>query len=288
MFTQYSATSTVTVTDVVTAPTQGIEPTMKRRSHNKRGCRPRSSSTAAPSTPIPTATPSSTSASYPIASNCPSLEEYSSACGCIAGASTITADPAISTEIVTVTESTPVPSTSTSVVTVIVTSTAVEPGSQTITVTVPGGVWQTTTTVTSTSTPAPPIQTAYLVLESSAVTGKYLKATNGYLQFETTPEANHQKFLLTTAGGQPVLTNNPSIKLYLPTLNPIAVLYFETEIQARRNNDTPVTCEVSADGYLVCTTPTRTVMLRCGAYLYLATPEAAAAECTPAKFKVSV
>jgi hypothetical protein len=111
---------------------------------------------------------------------------------------------------------------------------------------------------------------------------------NGYLQFEWTSDTNTQKFLLTTAGGQPVLADDPSIKLYLHTSSPIAVLYFETEIKALQNNDMPVTCEVSAAGYLVCSTSTRPVMLRCGAYFYLATPGAAVGTCTPIKFKVSV
>ncbi len=290
MYTKYSATNIVTVTMVVPSPTPAFEPTMKRRSHKKRGCG-RPSSTAPSSTPVETATPSSTSALYPIASNCPSLEEYSSACACIAGPTTLTAAPATSTEIVTVTERSAVPSTSTSIVIVVVSSTIIESGSQTITVTVPGGVYQTTTTVTSTSTPAPPTQTAHLAIEGAGPNGgKLLKVANGYLIPESTPSPNPQEFLLTTAGGQPVLASDPSVKLYLrsPTTT-VALLYFETESNAVQNGDTALTCNVPDDGYLACSAPSRgmSVMLNCGAYLYLATPTASIFGCNPVKFKLS-
>ncbi|KAK4185358.1 hypothetical protein QBC35DRAFT_17309 [Podospora australis] len=94
----------------------------------------------------------SSAASWPIAPNCPSYEEYSSACSCIYAESTATRIVSASTPVVWTTITYTVSSaiaveTSTSVVTSVVTSTEVAESIRTVTVTTTG-LFETTTTVT--------------------------------------------------------------------------------------------------------------------------------------------
>ncbi|KAJ4292313.1 hypothetical protein N0V88_005945 [Collariella sp. IMI 366227] len=209
--TGYSATSVATVTEVVTAPTSPVQSSapVKRRSHKKRGCQPRSSSVLSSTTS--SATPSA-------APNCADLAEYSSACSCINAASsaiTVTTSIPGATEVVTVTESSTVASTSPSAVTVVVSSTVVVPATTTVTTTVTG-LFKTTITVTSTTTPVPPTQTAYLVATGGLAKDKYLKVANGYLQYDygNAGVSVAERFNILTAGGPLSLASNPEFKLY--------------------------------------------------------------------------
>ncbi|KAL2126702.1 hypothetical protein VTI74DRAFT_380 [Chaetomium olivicolor] len=144
--TEYSSTKTWMVNEVVTLqPT----PTPKRALKRRGKCGAKTS---------PSILTTSSAAPYPIASNCPSLDEYSSACSCINAVSstaTVTVPAPDTTSVVTVTESSIVQvTTSASVVTVIVPTTVVEPATSTITSTTTK-LFETTITVTSTTAPTP-------------------------------------------------------------------------------------------------------------------------------------
>ncbi|KAL2135487.1 hypothetical protein VTI74DRAFT_8346 [Chaetomium olivicolor] len=139
--TEYSSTSVATVTQVVSR--------LANRAVWRRGkCGTKPSATS-------TVLSTSSAAPFPIASNCPSLEEYSSACVCIlAASSTATVTEPVPSSIVTVTETSTVPLTSTAVVNVVVPTTVVMPATSTITTTTTE-IFQTTTTITSTVIPSP-------------------------------------------------------------------------------------------------------------------------------------
>jgi len=296
--TAYSSTRITTVTEVVTAPTPGPEPTMKKRSPKKRGCNKTTSSLSTASTPdasasslVPDATSStaeptvtsSTSALYPVASNCASLEEYSSACSCINAVSstaTLTMSLPGFTDVVTVTESSAIPTTSTSVVTVVVSSTITVPATTTITATTTG-LFETTTTVTTTTTPVPPTQTAYLQLQGGPRTGKYLAVVAQYVQWSSTATTGTDLIKLITAGGQPSLAADNSKKLFLHSASSkVGVLYFETDAQAGSFGDQAVNCKIDGD-LVTCVSPVNGLnkLLQCGAYVYLASQDFTQASC---------
>ncbi len=110
----------------------------QRRDEKRYRCRPKTSGTL-----------SSALALFPIASNCPSLEDYSSACACITAVSTtlsVTLPAETSTSTTDTTVSVAISSTSLSSVTSVVTSTAY--------VTTPTTVTQTVTTPTTTTSSA--------------------------------------------------------------------------------------------------------------------------------------
>lgn len=311
--TAYSATSINTVTEVVTAPTPGTQPTKKKRSPKKRGCNktPTSSGPSTTSTPDASASTStldatsatsltsepavtsSTSALYPIASNCASLEDYSSACSCINAVSstaTLTMSLPGVTDIVTVTESTAIPSTSTSVVTVIVSSTVIVPVTATATVTTTG-LFKSTTTVTTTTTLVPPTQTAYLTLQGGPGTGKYV-ALSGHYVISGSGVVQADRFNLITAGGQPSLALNNDRKLFLhASSSRIGSLYVETDAQAASTNDKPIICKVNGD-LVTCTEPSMgtTRLMQCGEYISMISADwNVASSCSVlAGFKMSV
>ena len=136
---------TVVKTTTTTVLTNG--PSIQRRNERRGRCRPKKSSTASLSS-------SSTSALFPIASNCPSLEDYSSACACITAVATtqsVTLPAATLTSTTDTTVSVAISSTSLSSVTSVLTSTAY--------VTTPTTVTQTVTTPTTTTSTATAIVT---------------------------------------------------------------------------------------------------------------------------------
>jgi hypothetical protein len=297
--TVYSATSITTVTEVATAPTAGF--VKKRSIKKKRGCSKTSSQISTESTPEATSTPdatptestpeatstsdatltestpettstpdatSSTSALFPVASNCADLAEYSSACACINAVSstvTVTATPAASTEVTTVTESSAIPSTSTSVVTVVVSSTVVVPAETTLTAT-STGLYQSTVTVTSTTTPVAPTQTAYWKLFNN----RFLSVNGQYGQYNYSTTTIPTKLVVLTAGGQVALASDPTQKMYVrtPTIN-YGVLWFQAD-GAVGSTDKVVTCTLAGD-MVSCNAPSTTfdTLYNCGAYIYL-------------------
>ena len=298
--TAYSATSIATVTEVATAPTAGF--VKKRSNKKKRGCSRTSSQISTESTPDATSTEStpeatsttdatsSTSALFPVASNCANLEAYSSACACINAVSstvTVTATPAASTEVTTVTESSAIPSTSTSVVTVVVSSTVVVPAETTLTAT-STGLYQSTVTVTSTTTPVAATQTAYFKITNGAAAGKYLSVNSQYVQYQYATTLTPTKFLALTAGGQVALASDPTQKLYLrgPTVS-YGVLWFEADAAAA-STDKAVTCTLAGD-VVSCSAPSVgfNTLFQCGAYLYLGKSTWTQAGCTSVKFQLS-
>ena len=267
--TAYSATSIATVTEVATAPTAGF--VKKRSIKKKRGCGKTSSQSSTESTPEATSTAdatSSTSALFPVASNCADLAEYSSACACINAVSstvTVTATPAASTEVTTVTESSAIPSTSTSVVPVVVSSPVVVPAETTLTAT-STGLYQSTVTVTSTTTPVAPTQTAYWKLTS---TSRFLSVNNQYAQYNYTNTLIPTKLVALTAGGQVALASDRTQKMYVrtPTIN-YGVLWFQADTAAG-STDKVVTCTVG--DVVSCSVPSAgfDTLFNCGAYIYL-------------------
>ncbi len=316
--TAYSATSIATVTEVATAPTAGF--VKKRSNKKKRGCNKTSSqvstestpeatstsdATSTESTPEATSTPdvtsttdaasttdatSLTSALFPVASNCADLAEYSSACACINAVSstvTVTATPAASTEVTTVTESSAIPSTSTSVVTVVVSSTVVVPAETTLTAT-STGLYQSTVTVTSTTTPVAPTQTAFWKVTNGGAAGKYVKVANQYVQYDYGGTNTGTKFVALTAGGQVALASDLTQKLYVhtPSAN-YGVLYFETD-SAAGSTDKVVSCSIAND-VVSCSALSTSydTIFQCGAYLYLGKSTWVQSGCTIVKFQLS-
>jgi hypothetical protein len=301
--TAYSATSIATVTEVATAPTAGF--VKKRSIKKKRGCSKTSSQISTESTPEATSTPdatstestpeatstsdatstestpettstpdatSSTSALFPVASNCADLAEYSSACACINAVSstvTVTATPAASTEVTTVTESSAIPSTSTSVVTVVVSSTVVVPAETTLTAT-STGLYQSTVTVTSTTTPVAPTQTSYWKLTNTSTMPRFLSVNNQYAQYNYSTTTIPTKLVVLTAGGKVALASDRTQKMYVrtPTVN-YGVLWFQADAAAG-STDKVVTCTLAGD-VVSCNAPTTTfdTLFNCGAYIYL-------------------
>ena len=283
--TAYSATSIATVTEVVTAPTAGF--VKKRSIKKKRGCSKTSSqistepapeATSTESTPETTSTPdatSSTSALFPVASKCADLAEYSSACACINAVSstvTVTATPAASTEVTTVTESSAIPSTSTSVVTVVVSSTVVVPAETTFTAT-STGLYQSTVTVTSTTTPVAPTQTSYWKLTNTSTMPRFLSVNNQYAQYNYSTTVIPTKLVVLTAGGQVALASDRTQKMYVrtPTVN-YGVLWFQADAAAG-STDKVVTCALAGD-VVSCNAPSTAfdTLFRCRAYIYLGRP----------------
>lgn len=151
--TVYSPTVVETTTTTVVTDGPSTTSPMRRRNEKGRGCRPRqSSSSSLFSSSTSSHSSSSTSALFPIASNCPSREDYSSACACITAVATtqsVTLPAATSTSTVDMTVSVAVSLTSLSSTMSVLTSTVyvTTPTTVTKTITTP-----TTTTSTATAT----------------------------------------------------------------------------------------------------------------------------------------
>jgi hypothetical protein len=280
---------TTTLVDTITTT---IVPTLvpKRRDGKKvrRGkCKPSSTSSEA------SVAPSSTTSSaplFPVASNCPSLEEYSSACACIDAVSTtsVVTEPAVaSTSTVYETVSTVIPSTVVSAVTVAVTTVVVKPATSTITSTLKTAA-VSTTTVTAAS--VSPTQTGKLVIKGGPRDGYYLQrnAANGYLTFNASPDLGTD-IAVVLAGGSPYLSSQPTAKLYLYNLAPTyGLLTFLTPAQATTSNPT-ITCSVSSStGYLNCSSSNGYyTIFQCASYIYMAAPTWVFSGCTAINLKLT-
>lgn len=292
--TAYSTTVVETVTTVVMAQSTSQAPVKKRRG----ACGHGSSTTASTTSPEPslssstvsessstpdsaTSTTLSTSALVPVASNCPSLADYSSACSCISAidtTQTVTAPASTSTSVVYATVSTTIPSVSGS------TTTALE--TNLVTVSVTATITSTLTTATTSTTTLTkiiaPTQTGYLLIANGAREGKPLNVVSSYVQWANTGTGTAISFA--TAGGQqPWLPGQPNVKLFVHSANAqVGVLYFETDAQALTYGDSPVVCGMDVAGTVTCQIPAKgfSTMLQCGAYVYLSAPSFTQASCT--------
>jgi hypothetical protein len=223
----------------------------------KRGrCGTRTSSLASSEPAEPSIT-STSAALFPTAYNCPSLDEYSSACACITAVDTtlsVTADAPVSTSTIATTVIVTIPSTSVATVTSLEPSTTYVTSAMTVTqqVTTPT---TSTTTVTSTSLVLAPTQTAQLVIGSGDYKGKLIdvEATRGYVEYM--PNTVPANIVFVAGGGQPYLASNPNLKLWAWWPGPVSSgINFLTDADAKSSNSQPVICSVGQDGQLTCHT----------------------------------
>ncbi|KAM7183496.1 hypothetical protein V8F33_013543 [Rhypophila sp. PSN 637] len=253
-----------------------------------------SSSTVLTSSPAPA---SSTAGPISIAPNCPSLDDYSSACSCIyavSSTSTYTDVPLPSLAATTLTVSSAIPTTSVSVVTEYVTVTVPEAATTTRTSTVSTALDTTTrSTLTSTTSPPPAATSSYLVLANGPRAGRYLTLFNGYIQYDLNNlgVGVAVRFVIPPPGGaaQLTLASDPSAKIVSrQTSNTVGVLAFENDADAAAAGNPAVTC-TNTGGNVACTLPGRgfNKVFSCGAYLYIASASWAQSGCTAVTFNVS-
>ncbi|KAK3381567.1 hypothetical protein B0H63DRAFT_476058 [Podospora didyma] len=314
--TAYTTTIASTLTVGTAAPTYilvkkdgGLK--RKKKKKKKRGaCKASSVSSSAPSSSVSSSAPSSSAiteassssssawsstaesstAPFPEATHCPSLEAYSSACACIdavSSASAVTESASASTSVVYDTVSTTIPSVSISIVTVAETTVIVEHVTTTTT-TVLQTAAATVVTVTTTTTPVGPTQTAYVVLLDGSRAGKPLNVVSSYVQVASTGAGS--KITVTVAEGSPWIPGQTSVTMWLHSANSqVGVMFFETAGQGAANGDIAVKCTVNpGTGLLSCTTAQgHSKFLVCGAYMYLANPTFGQSSCTETRLKLS-
>ena len=280
-----TATNEVLATTVVTA-SAGAKVTVLPRRRKRSRCAANPSTTAPVSSSEPAVT--STSVLFPIASECPTLEEYSSACSCVTAVDatqTVTASAATSTSVIVDTASTGIPSTSVSTITTVVTDTV-------------AGTVTTTRTITSTTTVPVPSSTAKVIITSGVAVGKevYVIASSGFIRANGVLAASVFSVSLASSGGPVSMASNSDLKLAAASSGStgVSIIGFYTESAAATNGYLPVTCTVnSATSNLACQTTTGglSVLLVCSTYMYLATPAVAAnlpSGCTLATWAVEL
>ncbi|OTB04158.1 hypothetical protein M426DRAFT_164247 [Hypoxylon sp. CI-4A] len=236
------------------------------------------SSAPASSSAVPTS--SSSVPVIPIASNCPNLEDYSSACGCIDAVSTtsITSAPTPTSTLTVLTTSTvTIPSTSVSTVTVVITSdvTTLVTTTQTATQTTEATLTETTTTVATAT------QSAHLKItsatRSTTIVGRYItvgacSSTVPCLQYDyqNTGVSAAGNFRVSDAGVWS-LRDSPSLTAYAheSSAGGISAIYFMSS--ADTSLYSPLSCSVGADGAFTCLSPTYSynTFVVCGAWLYM-------------------
>lgn len=256
--TSYTTTVVSTVTTTVTSAAVVPSVTVLRRGKLGRRCAP-GQSTASSSTE-PSSTEPSSSVSFPLASDCPNVEAYFSACACISAAATtqtVTAPASTVTSIIPATVSTAIPSTSVSTVILLHTSTV------TVTSTVVStllAATSTTTTQTVTTTPVAPTQTGQVVVGGTSKTqGKIVELwiTGGPLNYVSYAGANVPHLTPATIvfknGKQPARADKPAQLLWADVgINALAFL-------DGNGNDyglTPITCNIGAGNTVTCQDPT--------------------------------
>ncbi|KAK3381771.1 hypothetical protein B0H63DRAFT_213681 [Podospora didyma] len=231
------------------------------------------SSTAESSTVPSSAVSSSTIRAplFPTATNCLSLDEYSSACSCIgavSSATTVTEAGPITTSIISETVSSAVPTTPVSIVTVVVTQNITELATATATTTI-GAIKDVTSTYTMTTTAVAATQTAYLRNSQE----KLLYTTGSYFMNDYNRQGLSTKLEFDTSTGRVSLAGQPAIMLWLrtPAAN-YGVLWFQTAAQ-KTSSDIAVACIPDvATSALSCRNPassTWNVVISCGGYMYL-------------------
>ena len=264
--------ATVTTIAPLEAPSSSMAPAKMKRTQ-RRGCR--GSTTSSEST-----APSSSTAAplFPIASNCPSLDEYSSACACISAvANTQTVTDAASTVVSVIPETvtTEIPFTSVSTVELVVTETVTATATSTLTATLTSSLSGTTTVTVHLA----PTQSSAVYVTSSWGQGNSLGWNGGIVGAGNNGDPNVIGFV--TAGGQPWLVGDPAHKLfacqgssYYGTNPQWRALYFETDDRA--SDCQPITCTVATDGQLSCQTTTGltlTKFMSCYWGMYFATAD---------------
>ncbi|KAK0707360.1 hypothetical protein B0H67DRAFT_670301 [Lasiosphaeris hirsuta] len=219
LYTQVVETASAYSATAVETATVTIAPDKKRRNRKRSPCKPSIPPSAVPSTIASTTTPSW----WPLASNCPTLEDYESACACIYAVSTATRTntlvPLVSTVVATNTVSSLVESTATSVVNTVVINTVATVATSTF-VSTTTGIYQTTTTVTEI---AEPVQTRTILLEITHQAGALFARidANKFLSYEPSSAGSSSgavqvKFV--PSGEQPSLAGYPAFKLVLASL----------------------------------------------------------------------
>lgn len=270
--TSFTTTHVDTVTTTVIVGGQTVR-------KKKRGrCIPGPSTTS----PATSSAAPSSSALFPTASECPSLEVYSSACACISAVATtqtITAPVPTSTSTIATTVSEGIPSTSVSTVIVVKTDTATVTVPSTVITTLLTGT-STTSTATVTSSYIAPTQTGRVLFGGeAAVQDKYLQlAVMGpfsFLSYAGSGVSSVPAAFIITTGAQPALASDPRQKLWVMDMNPQAqsavLAFFEN---AEDGGGTAVRCSFAANNQINCQEETgrMTVLYSCGGYLQLGVP----------------
>ena len=280
--TSYTTTVVNTVTSTVTAPAVLTSaPARRKRGKLGRRCAPKqsiaSSSTEPSSTESSSSTEPSSSASFPLASDCPNVEAYFSACACISAAATtqtVTAPASTSTSIIPATVSTAIPSTSV--------STIIQLHTSTVTVTSPVvstllTATSTTTTQTVTTTLVAPTQTGQVVLSgTSKVEGKVaqLWLTGGIWTYVSYTGSGASPItpanIIFKNGQQPARADQPTQLLWGDYGNNAWVFL------DGNGNDyglTPITCNIGSGNKVTCQDPTGNLntIYDCGGSLLLST-----------------
>jgi len=284
--TEYTTTNVLTATTTVVQPATSATALKLKNKRKRGGCNHHPSAIPSSSSAIPTsgsalptsssvppssssaipssnsAIPSSSSASsptstppVPIATDCPSLEAYSSACSCIYAATDATLTYGIQADDTTVlvtstATATAIPSLSTSVTTTTLTVTVPIGATTTLTSTIRTA---TTTTTTLTSTRAP-LPTQYLVVNNGPRAGRYVVSRSNEVRVDmaSTTSENAQAFVLPPDGG-------PATQLAVLGVNPRQVYAGGGEITSvlflqsgtRPNRDAPVLC-TNVGGVVSC------------------------------------
>ncbi|KAM7196207.1 hypothetical protein V8F33_006319 [Rhypophila sp. PSN 637] len=317
-------TSYMTSTTVVSTASAGT--TLRKRRKKRRGvCKPKSSSSlssvsstlseaSSSETPVSTSTSQASSteeslsptssfsstALFPTATDCPSLEEYSSACACIhavSSASTITDVASTATSVTTTTVSTEIPSvtetTTTMLVSTVVVTTVVTTSTSTFLTDT-----TTITTVTSTVVPAPPAasQTAALrVLAPAALAGRRLTTSGNptALSIQNNDNAAGTALVLPTwtnaSGMQLLLASSPNLRLYGQNNSSVRQrLIFVTSGTAAGSGHNAIMCRVDAGQTLTCTRINNgwTRLIQCANEVYIASPTYVNAACTELTLRV--
>ncbi len=271
--------ATVTTIAPLEAPSSTLVPEKMKKRTQRRGCRGSTTSSE------PTVPSSSTIAPlFPIASNCPSREEYSSACACISAvATTQTVTGAVSTVVSAIPETVTdkIPFTSVSTVDLVVTEAVTATATATLTVTVTSSLPGTTTVTVHLS----PTQSSAVYVTSPWGQGNSLGWNGGIVGASNNADPNVIGFV--TAGGQPWLVSDPAHKLFACDgssyygANPQwRAVEFETDDRA--SDCQPITCTVATDGQLSCQTTTGitlTKFMSCYWGMYIATADYTSGSC---------
>ncbi len=279
--TSFATTVVSTVTTTVTAPTVITSAPVKRRALGRRGRRcapPQEASTTSSSS---SEEPSSTSStSFPVASDCPNLEAYYSACACITAVGT-TQTVSLPAQTVTLTvpetASSPIPSTSV--------STAVQVQSSTVTVTTPVvSTFLTATTTTTTKTvtvvPPEPTQTGQIMFGGAAATkDKFLQiastsTTYGFLTYSDSGISSSMATVIFKTGQQPVRADKPAQKLWLMNPEPSNGALAFINGDGPSNGGEVITCDIGVGNTVTCSNASGSLnqLYNCGGYLQLAIP----------------
>ncbi|KAG7291920.1 hypothetical protein NEMBOFW57_001946 [Staphylotrichum longicolle] len=270
-----------TTTHVDTVTTTVIVGGQTARKHKRGRCVPGPRTTSSSSSSS-SSTSSASSAPFPTASECPSLEAYSSACACISAVATtltVTAAVPTSTSTIGATVSEGIPSTSVSTVTLVKTDTATVTVPSTVITTLLAGT-STTSTVTVTSSYVAPTQTGRVLLGGNdAIQNKYLQLSVlgpfSFLTYAGSGVDSVPAAFIITANGQPVLANTPQAKLWVMNMNAASknamTAFFEN---ARDGGGTAVNCSLAANNQVTCqeVTGRLTALYTCGSYLQLGVP----------------